>query len=123
MYVNYVQSRYESEDILYIIVLYIKDTFSAATNDWGLGVPTCSMRCIHFDDCTPYALFTICGILYLVHIAASSSTLQVITNNCLQIFDDKLHINLWRHLERTKGMNKSLRYLSGTRGAKQDVVE
>lgn len=37
---------------------------------------TCCMRCMHLDDCTPYALLTMWGMLYLAHIVASSSSLQ-----------------------------------------------
>ena len=37
---------------------------------------TCSMRCIHLDDCTPYALLTMWGMSCLAHISDNSSNLQ-----------------------------------------------
>lgn len=45
-------------------------------DDRWIGDPTCCIRCMHLDDCTPYALFTMWGMLCLAHTAASSSSLQ-----------------------------------------------
>lgn len=95
---------------------------SEASSSWP--VTTCCMRCIHLDDWTPYALLTMCGMSYLTHIEASSSSLQHKKKR-------KQRLTFWnfcRSLINTlqsgpERMNKRFWYLSGTRGAKQDVVE
>lgn len=56
---------------------------------WRMGrgwvVHTCCIRCMHLDDCTPYALLTMWGRLCLAHTVASSSSLQ----------DKSIHNNQW----------------------------
>ncbi len=59
-------------------------TASKTSDKWWV-TPACCMRCMHLDDCTPYALFTMWGMLYLAHTAASSSSLQAKMRNLLEM--------------------------------------
>lgn len=54
--------------------------------DWEWGPDTCCMRCMHLDDCTPYALLTMWGMSYLAHIAASSSSLENHNTNTENVY-------------------------------------
>ena len=92
--INHSGQRTNDSKHFYIIHLSSELSFSSSLNmqllhkwrqvqvfykrhmDPGRLPHTCCMRCMHLDDCTPYALLTMWGMLYLAHMVASSSSLR-----------------------------------------------